>query len=114
MTITLEQAKNLTRGTIIYHNTYRNADGTPERWKINGKVKTWKTRPNHVQVPLKHGLRDFDYLTHENLHKFSLTEEDAYAEHPEVAALSKDVSEFLEQERLDSVWGDVIDSLFED
>jgi hypothetical protein len=37
--ITLEQAKQLTQGTILYHAINRNADGTPQRWRVNGKVR---------------------------------------------------------------------------
>ena len=29
--------------------------------------KIWKTRPNDVRVPLKHGLYDYDYLTQDDL-----------------------------------------------
>lgn len=65
--ITLEQAKKLQSGQILYHAFNKNADGTPQRWKVNGKVKTWKTMPDRVQVPLKHGLYAYDYLTESDL-----------------------------------------------
>lgn len=67
MAITLEQAKKLERGTVLHHATRRNADGTPQRWRVNGKVKTWKTQPNRVQIPVKHGLRDYNYVTENEL-----------------------------------------------
>ena len=70
--ITLEQAKQLTYGAILYHVTYKNSDGTPQRWRINGKPKTWVRQPNRVRVPLKHGLYDYDYLTERNLELVSL------------------------------------------
>lgn len=76
--ITFEQAKKLEHGDIIYHKTYRNADKTPERWKVNGWPRTWKTRPLEILVPLKHGLYSFGYLSQFNLGDFSLTEEGAY------------------------------------
>ncbi len=60
--ITLEQAKKLKTGQVLHHVVNKNADGTPERWKVNGKPKTWKTRPEAVRVPIKHGLYDYDYL----------------------------------------------------
>lgn len=82
--ITLEEAKNLTYRTVLHHNVYRNADGTPQRWRVNGKPKTWKTRPDEVRVPLKHGLYDYGYLTHENLDEFCLTAEEAIQERVDI------------------------------
>jgi hypothetical protein len=65
--ITLEQAKQLKIGQILHHVLYKNADGTPVRWKVNGKVKTWKTHPERVRVPLKYGLKTGAYLTEDIL-----------------------------------------------
>ena len=62
-TLTLERAKNLARGTVLHHKNLENADGTPQRWRVNGAPKTWKTRPNEVRVPVKRGLYSFDYVT---------------------------------------------------
>jgi len=71
--ITKFQALNLcTHGRIIYDKVYKNADGSPQRWRINGKIQTWKTRPNEFCVPIKHGLRDYLYLTERNCMCFSL------------------------------------------
>lgn len=70
--ITLEQAKNLKHGDILWHVSDRNADNTPVRWRVNGKVKTWKRNPNRVQVPVKHGLWDYDYITEDTLHLVNL------------------------------------------
>ena len=72
--ITLAQAKALTHGTILHHMKNKNADGTPQRWRVNGKVKTWKTRPDEVKVPLKYGLYRYDYLTHNDLDMVELAE----------------------------------------
>lgn len=77
MSITLEQAKRLKRGTVLYHVANRNADGTPQRWRVNGAVKTWKTRPNEVRVPVKNGLRNCDYLTEHYLNDVCLGEDEA-------------------------------------
>ena len=74
MSITLNEALNLKVGTIIYHTENRNADGTPQRWKINGKVKTWKRAPEKIQIPIKNGMRNFGYLTEYDLDKVSLVE----------------------------------------
>jgi len=73
--ITLSEAKKLTIGTMLYAINYTNADGTPQRWKVNGKVKTWKRSPERVQVPLKRGLYEYGYITEDNLSEFSLTED---------------------------------------
>jgi len=77
MAITLEQAKELNYRDTLYHVSNRNADGTPQRWRVNGKVKTWKRSPHRVQVPLKHGLYSYDYLTESSLDLVCLTEEEA-------------------------------------
>jgi hypothetical protein len=67
MAITIEQAKALQYGQILHHTTNKNADGTPQRWRVNGKVKTWKRSPERVQVPVKHGLYSFGYITESDL-----------------------------------------------
>lgn len=36
---------------------------TVERWRRNGSTKTWKTRPDDFQVPIKYGLRGYAYIT---------------------------------------------------
>ena len=78
--ITLDQAKQLKHRDILYHVTNRNADNTPQRWKVNGKVKTWKRDINRIEIPLKHGLYSYDYLTQDDLNFVCLTEEEALKE----------------------------------
>ncbi len=56
MSITLAEAKQLRPGNILH-------DTNGKRWKVNGQVKTWKTDPNRIRVPLKHGLYAYDALT---------------------------------------------------
>jgi hypothetical protein len=65
--ITLEQAKSLCPGTILYHVTNKNADCSAQRWRVNGQPKTWKRDPSRVQVPVKHGLYTFGYVTENDL-----------------------------------------------
>ena len=77
-TITFEQAKELKHGTILYHVTDRNADDTPMRWRVNGQVRLWKTRPKDIEVPLKYGMKGYSYLNHTNLREFCLAERNAY------------------------------------
>jgi len=59
-------ATTVTLGDIFHHKTAKNADGTPVRARVNGKCKTWKTRPDDFRLPVKYGLRDCFYLTPEN------------------------------------------------
>jgi len=75
--LTVNQAKELRHGTTLYHVTNRNADGTPQRWRVNGKVKTWKRSPDRIEIPIKHGLYAFDHLTERELDLVCLTEEEA-------------------------------------
>lgn len=53
-------------GDVVHHRSLKNADGTPLRARVNGKVKTWRRRPLAFRVPMKHGLRDCFYLDNAN------------------------------------------------
>lgn len=57
--------------TTFTHKTLVNSDGTPQRFKRTGKTKTWKTRPKEFQIPVKRGLREYGYITHENIDEFN-------------------------------------------
>jgi len=72
-TITLNEAKNLKHGQIIYHTIHKNSDGTAQRWKVNGKVQTWKKDLNRVKIPVKYGMYRYDYITENELDLISLT-----------------------------------------
>lgn len=61
--LTLKQAKCLKPGELVCDSRHHNSDGTPARWKVNGRPKFWKTRPGEVRVPLKRGLYQYDSLT---------------------------------------------------
>lgn len=54
--INLVEARQLQVGDIL-HDLFGN------RWKVTGAVKTWKTDPSRIRVPLKHGLRNYDAIT---------------------------------------------------
>jgi len=73
--ITFEQAKNLKIGDELHHYSLKNADGTCQRWRVNGAVKLWKTRPDQIKVPIKRGMREFGYLVEWNLSDFHLASE---------------------------------------
>ena len=68
----INQAKALKTGTVCEHITLENADGTPLRGRVTGAVKTWKRDETRVQVPMKHGLYDYFYLTAENIQNWSV------------------------------------------
>ena len=72
--ITIEQAKSLSYGDILHHTINKNADGTPQRWKVNGEVKTWKRNPNRIKIPVKHEMYSFGYVTENELHLVSIPE----------------------------------------
>lgn len=85
--ITKDIALSLRPGQILYHKTLRNADKTPLRARVNGKVKTWKTRPTEFRIPMKHGLKECFYITDNpnwdgNAADWVLTEEEALNKHP--------------------------------
>ena len=62
--MTFDEAKNLKHGQILLHKFNKNADGTPQRWRVNGKVKITKTG---IRIPVKYGLRFCDYVTEKEL-----------------------------------------------
>lgn len=53
--ITLDDAKKLKYGDVLI-------DDNGKRWKVNGRVKTWKRDPKRIRIPLKHGLYTYDYI----------------------------------------------------
>ena len=64
---------------MFYMFCHANADGTPVRWRRNGRTKIWKTRPHDFKIPVKHGMYDYGYITPENMHEFTAVEDDAVA-----------------------------------
>ena len=70
--ITLEQAKSLKLGTYLGIEGQKDKYGNPRKWKVNGKVKLWKRNPERIEIPVKYGLYNFDYITEEILHLVSI------------------------------------------
>jgi len=70
--LTIEVAKSLKPGQILSMNNCQNSDGTCVRWRVNGVVQTWKTRPNEFKVPVKHGMYDYGYITQHNYFYYHL------------------------------------------
>ena len=71
-TMTLSEAKKLRFRQTVYFKGEHDSDGSPSQCRVNGKVQTWKTRPAEVKVPVKRGLYEYGYITHNNLHRFTL------------------------------------------
>ena len=71
--ITKQQAIDLGNqwsNITLHHIRLTNADGTPARCRVNGKCRTWVTRPDDFRLPVKHGLRDCFYITPTNAHEW--------------------------------------------
>ena len=75
--ITKDQAMSLTYGTELHYGECTRVVGPrggvtehSERWRVNGKCRTWVTRPNEFTVPIKHGLYRSAYLMESNADKF--------------------------------------------
>lgn len=73
----LETTKNLTYHAELHHNTETQNGGKDcYRVRVNGRVKTWKTRPNEVAVPVKWGFRGpYDCITELNMADWHLESE---------------------------------------
>lgn len=72
--MTLQEAKRLRYRQTVYIKGEYDSDGRASKCRVNGKVQTWKTRPNEVRVPVKRGLYEYGYITHHNLGDFTLKE----------------------------------------
>jgi len=70
---------------MFYHARLRNADGTALRARSNGKCKTWKTRPSHFRVPIKHGLYEYGYIDHNSAHNWLIYDPTMTSESPPVS-----------------------------
>lgn len=47
-----------------------------ETWRINGRCKTWKTRPEDFSLPIKYGFKGpYDYVTPSNMESYHLAAE---------------------------------------
>lgn len=72
--------KALRSGTVIKeqatvcrnfeHVKLKNRDGTPVRCRVNGRCKTWKTRPGDFRLPTCYGLRGYFAITPSNAHEW--------------------------------------------
>jgi hypothetical protein len=67
--ITKEQAQN-NKYFLQTRSLDNNLLTKPNKWRANGKCKTWKRQPERFQLPIKHGLYDYAYITNDNAHLF--------------------------------------------
>jgi hypothetical protein len=72
--VTKEMAMNARSRQVFHHVTAKNADGSPLRARVNGKCKTWITRPREFSMPMKHGLYTCFYITQDNADQWSVAE----------------------------------------
>jgi len=62
-------------GQELWHTTARNADGTPLRCRVTGKLRTWKRDPERFQLPVKYGLKTSFYITPDNCDEWEFPHE---------------------------------------
>ena len=86
--ITKEIALSLEYRATLYHVREKNSDGSPVRCRVNGKCKTWVTRPNDFQLPVKHGLKHCFYITPRNAADWSEGEGYVWVPEPDTENLT--------------------------
>jgi len=55
-TVTKTIAVEAGYGQIFFHKHARNRDKTAVRFRVSGRCKVWKTRPEEFRLPVKYGL----------------------------------------------------------
>ena len=55
----------------FYSRLERTRTGFPLRVRVSGKCKTWRSRPNEFRLPVKFGLNQSLYITHDNAGEYS-------------------------------------------
>lgn len=69
--VTYEQALTAQRFTFRISNPNHKSFGEERTCRRNGKTQTWKTRPGHFRIPVKYGLYEYFYITHENAEEYN-------------------------------------------
>ena len=64
--LTKEECINAYYRQTFYHISEKDSRGFPVQCRVNGKCKTWKTRPNEFRLPVKYGLKQCFYITESN------------------------------------------------
>ncbi len=75
--MTIDEARNVKPGQILYHVNNSNSHGSPQRWKVNGQVKTWKKDPSRIRIPVKMGLYAYDAIDEHCLGRVEIDEDKA-------------------------------------
>jgi len=75
--VTKTVCMNAHYGQEFYSRLEHHANGFPKKVRAMGKCKTWKTRPNEFRLPVKYGLYQSFYITHDNAGDFSTIPYDA-------------------------------------
>jgi hypothetical protein len=73
--VDLQRARTLDRGDVLYHVWERNADGSPVRCRVMGKLKEWKRDSSRWQLPVKHGMYQSFYIHKDNAIQWRTREE---------------------------------------
>ena len=67
--LTFEECQALQYGM---HVDFIDNRGQVRQAKVNGAVKTWKTRPGDLLIPMKYGLMECFYVTWRNTQPLSI------------------------------------------
>lgn len=63
----------LKHGMILEHKTFKNADDTPVRAKVNGMPKAYKRDPMNARIPIKVGLKCYGTIDRFNVYEWRLS-----------------------------------------
>jgi hypothetical protein len=76
--ITKQQALKLTYRQILFHTSRKGSLGVALRARVNGKVKTWKSKAyaDKFEIPMKYGLYECFYITNSNAADWTLDNSD--------------------------------------
>ncbi len=89
--MTRDEALGLGSGARLYHRTRRQGGGRdPLTVRVTGRVRTWKRDPERIEVPAKHGLRDYYTITEHDLGEWYASREDALRFGEVSAAIQED------------------------
>jgi hypothetical protein len=69
---TLEAALATQAYLHFEHKFLRNTDGTRQRARATGAMKTWKRAPESFRLPIKRGLREYGAITEMNMDDWEL------------------------------------------
>ena len=57
---------------LFFDIDLKNADGSPQRWKVVGKPIVWETKPGAVKIQVKSSLVHLGIITEQDLQFFTL------------------------------------------